>query len=144
MLKKLTLLFLAAMLVFVISSFSFTGSDNSLVFACNHYEGVVDKAAGDAFTVEITLNNTGETEGVWSVNIAFEGSSWSQAGTPQNLTLQPEETKMLIWNGLVPDNAPFDSIARLVVYYDDAFERLDWWIHVISGPELTIESSTLE
>ena len=144
MLKKLALLFLVAVLVGVIFSFSFSGSGNSLVFACDHGEGVVDKAPGDAFTVKIVFNNTGGSEGVWSVNIAFEGISWSQAGTPQNLTLQPEETKMLIWNGLVPDNAPFDSIARLVVYYNDSFEVLDWWIHLISGAELAIESSTLQ
>lgn len=142
--KKFALLFLVAALVFVIFNFSFSNLDNSLVFACNHDEGVVDKAAGDAFTVKITFNNTGKTEGTWSVNIAFEGSFWSQAGTSQNLTLQPEETETLIWNGLVPDNAKLDSMARLVVYYDDSFETLDWWIHVISGPELKIESSTVE
>ncbi len=143
MAKKFALLFLVAVLVIVIFNFSLSDPDNPLVFACEG-NGVVDKAPGDAFTAKITVQNTGKTEGTWSVNIAFEDNSWSQAGTPQNLTLQPEETETLIWNEFVPANATLDSMARLVVYYDDSFEVLDWWIHVIPGAELTIESSTVE
>jgi hypothetical protein len=143
-LKKIALLFSVAVLVLVIFDSSLNDATNSLVFACDHDDGVVDKIPGDAFTVKISFSNIGETEGEWSVNIAFEGNSWSQVGTSQNLTLQPEETEMLIWNGVVPVNATLDSMARLVVYYDDSFEVLDWWIHVISGPELIIESSVVE
>jgi len=143
-LKKIALLFSVAVLVLVIFDSSLNDANYSLVFACDHDDGVVDKIPGDAFTVKISFGNIGETEGEWSVNIAFEGNYWCHVGTSQNLTLQPEETEMLIWNGVVPVNATLDSIARLVVYYNDSFKVLDWWIHVISAPELIIESSVVE
>jgi hypothetical protein len=144
MAKKYALLFLVAVLVVVIINFSVSDTGNSLVFAHNQHDCVVDKAAGDAFTVKITFKNTGKTEGTWSVNIAFEDDSWSQVGTPQNLTLQPGQTETLVWDGVVPANATVDSVARLVVYYDDSFKALNWWIHVVPGAELTIKSSIVE
>ena len=144
MAKKYALLFLVAVLVVVIINFSVSDTSNSLVFASNQQDGVVDKAAGDAFTVKITFKNTGKTEGNWSVNIAFEDQSWSQVGTPQNLMLKPGKTETLTWNGVVPDNATIGSMARLVVYYDDSFEALNWWIKVAPDAELTIKSSTVE
>jgi hypothetical protein len=144
MAKKYASLFLVAVLLFVVMGFTASDTGSSLVFACDHDNDVVDKAAEGAFTVRIEFQNTGETEGTWSVNIAFEDSSWSWAGTAQILTLQPEEAETLIWNGFVPANASIDSMARLVVYYDDYFKALDWWIHVVSGAELTIQSSTVE
>lgn len=144
MAKKYAPLLMVVVLVFAIVSFSGSDTGDALVFACDHDNDVVDKAAGDAFTVKITFKNTGETEGSWSVNIAFEDNSWSWTGNPQILTLEPEETEMLTWNGFVPANAAVDSMARLVVYYDDSFEALNWWIHVVSGAELTVESSTVE
>jgi len=144
MAKKYALLFLVAVLVVVVISFSANDTGSSLVFAHNQQDCVVDKAAGDAFTVTITFKNTGKTEGNWSVNIAFEDNSWSQTGTPQNLTLKPGETETLTWNGFVPANATVGSVARLVVYYDDSFKALNWWIHVVPGAELTIKSSIVE
>jgi hypothetical protein len=144
MVKKYALLFLVAVLVVVVVNLSMTDTGNSLVFAHNQKDCVVDKAAGDDFTVKITFKNTGKTEGTWSVNIAFEDSSWSQVGTAQNLTLTPEQTETLTWNGIVPANATVGSVARLVVYYDDSFQALNWWIHVVPGAELTIKSSLVE
>jgi len=144
MAKKYALLFLIAVLVFVVVNLSVTDISNSLTFAHNQEDGVVDKAPGEAFTVKITFKNTGKTEGNWSVNIAFEDASWSQVGTPQNLVLQPEKTATLTWNGIVPVNATINSVARLVVYYDDSFKALNWWIHVVPGAELCIKSSTVE
>jgi hypothetical protein len=144
MAKKYALLFLVAVLVVVIINFSVSNTGNSLVFAHNQQDGMVDKAAGDAFTVKITFKNTGKTDGNWSVNIAFEDKVWSQAGTPQTLMLEPGETETLTWNGVIPANATVGSVARLVVYYDDSFEALNWWIHVVPGAELTIKSSTVE
>jgi hypothetical protein len=144
MAKKYALLFLVAVLVFAVVNLSVTDIGNSLTFACNQEDGVVDKAAGEAFTVKITFKNIGKTEGNWSVNIAFEDNSWSQVGTPQNLVLQPGETATLTWNGTVPANATINSMARLVVYYDDSFKALNWWIHVVPGAELCIKSSTVE
>ena len=145
MAKKYALLVLVAVLVVVAVSFSVTDTGNSaLAFVSNHQDGVVDKAAGDAFKVEITFQNTGKTEGTWSVNIAFEDEVWSQVGTPQNLTLAAGETETLTWNGVVPANATVGSVARLVVYYDDGFKALNWWIHVVPGAELTIKSSSVE
>ena len=144
MVKRYALLFLTAVLVAVVVNFSVTDISNSLTFAHNQECCVADKAPGEAFTVKITFTNTGKTEGNWSVNIAFEDSSWSQVGIPQNLVLQPEETVTLTWNGMVPTNATINSIARLVVYYDDSFTALNWWIRVVPGAELCIKSSTVE
>jgi len=143
MAKRYALLFLIAVLVVVVVNFSVTDTSNALTFA-HTQDGVVNKAAGEAFTVKITFKNTGETDGNWSVNIAFEDKSWSQVGTPQNLTLKSGNTETLTWNGVVPANATINSIARLVVYYDDSFKPLNWWIRVVPGAELTIKSSTVE
>jgi hypothetical protein len=144
MAKRYALLFLVAVLVVVALSFSLTETSSPLVFAHNQKDGVVDKGAGDAFTVKITFKNTGKTEGSWSVNIAFEDEVWSQVGASQNLTLDSGETETLTWNGSVPANATVGSVARLVVYYDDSFEALNWWIHVVPGAELAIKSSSVE
>ncbi|MGB9914551.1 MAG: hypothetical protein ACPLIG_05540 [Candidatus Bathyarchaeales archaeon] len=78
------------------------------------------------------------------MNIALEGDTWSQAGTPKTLHLRPEESATLTWNGTVPANAPVESAARLVVYYDDSFKALNWWIHIVSTAQLAIQSSSLE
>ena len=144
MAKRYGVLLLVAVLAVVIVNFSVSDTGDSLVFAYNQDCSTVDKAAGDAFTVKITFKNTGKTEGTWSLNIAFEDSSWSQVGTPQNLTLAPGETETLVWEGVVPANATVDSVARLVVYYNDSFKALNWWIHVVPGAELSIKSSIVE
>ena len=144
MAKKYALLFLVALLLVVAVNFSVSNTGNSLVFAHNQQDGVVDKAAGDDFTGKITFKNTGSTEGNWSVNITFEDEVWSQVGTPQNLTLKSGETETLTWTGVVPANATVDSVARLVVYYNDSFKALNWWIHVVPGAELSIRSSSVE
>jgi hypothetical protein len=144
MAKKYAVLVLVAVLVVVAVNFSVSETSSSLVFANYQKDCVVDKAAGDAFTVKITFKNTGKTEGNWSINIAFEDNVWSQVGTPQNLMLDAGETETLTWNGVVPANATVGSVARLVVYYDDSFKALNWWIHVVPGAELTIKSSIVE
>jgi hypothetical protein len=144
MAKRYALLFLVAVLVIVTVNFSMTETSSPLVFAHNQQDGVVDKAAGDAFTVKITFKNTGKAEGSWSVNMAFEDAVWSQVGVSQNLTLESGETETLTWNGVVPANATVGSVARLVVYYDDSFKALNWWIHVVPGAELAIKSSSVE
>ena len=144
MAKKYVLVVLIALVAVVIINSYVSDTSNPLVFAHIQQDCVVDKTAGDTFTVKITFKNTGKTTGNWSVNIAFEGDSWSQIGTPQNLVLQPGKTVTLTWNGTVPLNATVDSVARLVVYYDDSFKALNWWIHVVPGAELYIKSSTVE
>ena len=146
MAKKYALLFLVALLIVFVFNFSLSDTGTSLVFAHDQQngDGVVNKAAGDEFTVKITFKNTGETNGNWSVNIAFEDSSWSQVGTPQNLVLKLGSTETLMWNGVVPANATVNSMARLVVYYDDSFKPLNWWIRVVPNAELTIKSSIVE
>jgi hypothetical protein len=144
--KRFALLSLALITIIVTLSFSSVGSDNESLacLACGGCGGVVDKTPCEAFTVKITFKNTGKTEGTWSVNIAFEDEAWSWSGTQKTLTLKPCQKKTLTWNGNVPEDAPVDSMARLIVYYDDSFEPLDWWIHVIDGAELTITSSTVK
>jgi hypothetical protein len=144
--KRYALLSLALITIIVTLSFSSLGSDNESLacLACSGCGGIVDKTASEDFTVKITFKNTGKTEGTWSVNIAFEDEAWNWSGTPKTLTLKPCHKETLTWNGNVPQDAPIDSMARLIVYYDDSFEPLDWWIHVIDGAELTITSSTVE
>lgn len=144
MAKKYALLFIIAVLVFVVVNLSVTDISNSLTFANNQEDGVVDKAPGEAFTVKITFENTGESDGTWSVNIAFEDDSWSQVGTAQNLALKSGKKGTLTWDGTVPANATINSMARLVVYYEDSFKALNWWIRVVPGAELCIKSSTVE
>jgi uncharacterized surface anchored protein len=146
MAKKYALLFIVAVLLVFAFNFSVGDTSTSLVFAHDQQngDGVIDKAAGAEFTVRITFKNTGSTEGNWSVNIAFEDEVWSQTGTAQNLVLNPGETETLTWNGVVPANATVDSVARLVVYYNDSFKALNWWIHVVPGAELSIKSSSVE
>jgi hypothetical protein len=133
-------------MLIVILSFSFLGSGKQTLacLACSGDSNVVDKLPCEAFTVEITFKNTGKTEGTWSVNVAFEGELWTWNGTSQILTLKPSKTKTLTWNGNVPCNASIGSIARLIVYYNESFMPLNWWIHVVSGAELTITSSLVE
>ena len=144
MAKKYPLLLLVAVLTVVIVNFSVTDTGNSLVLAYSPECSTVDKAAGDPFTVKISFKNTGKTTGTWSINIAFEDTAWSQSGTAQNLTLRAGQTQTLVWNGFVPENATIDSVARLVVYYDDSSQPLNWWIHVVPGAELSIKSSIVE
>ena len=140
--KKYGVLLLAVMLTVLVLNFSVTNATETLT--CSSDDGVVDKAAGNAYTVKITFKNTGQSAGNWSINITFEGDSWSQAGTAMNLTLRSGASKTLTWTGNVPADAPVDSTARLVVYYNDSFKALDWWIHVVPGAELSITSSSVE
>jgi hypothetical protein len=77
MAKKYAVLFLVVLLVFVVVSFSVGDTDSSLVFAHNQKDCVVDKAAGDYFTVQVTFQSIGKTEGTLSINIAFGDKVWS-------------------------------------------------------------------
>jgi hypothetical protein len=143
--RKLTLILSALAISFIIAArISTAGSCDQLLPYLPSCNGVVDKAPNGAFTVEIAFKNTGTTDGSWSVNVAFEGEKWNWNGTPQNITLRPNHSKTLTWNGTVPANAPIDSVARLIVYYGDSYKPLDWWIHVVPCAELTITSSTVK
>ncbi len=105
---------------------------------------VVDKSPGQSFAVELLFRNVGKTIGSWNINVAFEGEKWTWTGTSQNLTLEVGQSRTLTWNGNVLENAPVDSTARLIAYYDDAFQALDSWIHVVSEAHLTIMGSAIE
>jgi len=143
--RKVVLMLCALTISFIIAArFSSAGSSDQLSPYLPSCNGVVDKAPGDAFIVEIAFKNTGTTDGSWSLNIAFEGEKWNWSGTSQNMTLKPNHSKTLTWNGTVPASALIDSVARLIVYYDDSYKPLDWWIHVVPGAELTITSSTVK
>jgi hypothetical protein len=143
--KRYGLLSISVVALVIMVGFSAISSNtqSSIVFACEE-KGVVDKAPCEAFTVTISFKNAGSTEGTWSVNIAFEGEKWTWTGIAQTLALKPSKTKTLTWNGSVPCDAPIDSVSRLIVYYNNSFTRLDWWIHVVSAAELTITSSTVK
>ncbi len=142
--KKIALLSLAITTIIALFSLSTVGLENQALACKPSCSGIVDKAPCEAFTVKIAFKNTGKTEGTWSINIAFEGETWSWSGTAQWLTLKPCKTKNLIWNGSVPCDAPIGSLARLIVYYNDSFTPLDWWIHIVSNAELTVTSSSVE
>ena len=142
--KRCIVLCLIIALVLVFASYSMTTAADSLVVvqpACNTTNSVADKTQGQAFTVKICFENTGGVTGNWSVNMAFEGDSWSWAGCAQNLTLNAGETKALVWTGTVPCNASVSSMSRLVVYYNDSFTALNWWIRVVPNAELSVTSS---
>ena len=141
---KFALLSLLLATLIITVGFSAVGSDNQSLTCSGCDGGVVDKTPCEGFTVKIKFRNTGTTEGTWSINVAFEGEAWTWSGAQKILTLEPCHKKTLTWNGNVPEGAPIESVARLVVYYGSSFETLDWWIHVIDGAELTITSSTVE
>lgn len=142
--KYIALCLIMAFLV-VVAGFSLTNATNSLTVTqnANCENSVVDKTQGQVFTVKICLKNTGGNEGNWSVNVAFEGDSWSWVGCAQNLTLRAGETKALVWTGDVPVNASIGSVDRLVVYYGDSFTALNWWIRVVPDAELNVTSSSV-
>ncbi|MGB9841470.1 MAG: hypothetical protein ACPLKZ_01970 [Candidatus Bathyarchaeales archaeon] len=144
MAKKYVLAAFIAVLLAVAAHLAITDRSSALTLANNYGDTVVNKIPGAPYKVSITFKNTGTTEGSWVVNIALEGDTWSQAGTPKTLHLQPGETATLTWNGTVPANAPVDSVARLIVYYDDSFKALNWWIRIVSAAKLSIHSSSLE
>jgi hypothetical protein len=127
----------------IIASFSRAGSSSSLSVCEPSSSGVVDKKPKEKFVVEIAFKNTGTDDGTWSVNIAFEGEKWTWTGTAQKLTLGSCDKKTLTWEGTVPANASVGSVARLVVYYNDSFQALNWWIHVVPSTELSITSSNV-
>jgi hypothetical protein len=143
--KKLIPFTLAAATSIIMACFAALGS-NGQQMVCLAYggKGVVDKTPCEAFVVNIYFKNTGQSAGAWHVNIAFESELWTWSGTPQNLTLESNQRKTLTWNGTVPRDAPIGSVARLIVYYNDSFTALNWWIHVVPNAELTITSSTVE
>src|SRR3990172_2457275 len=141
--KKQVLLFVSiAMLIAVVVNFSMAGANDSIAVSSQD-SGVVQKGRGDAFTVTITFENTGRDQGSWTVNVVLEGASWSWKGTAKTLTLDGNEKKVLVWTGVVPANAAINSVARLVVYYDDSFKALDWWIRVVPASELNIKTSSV-
>jgi len=140
--KFLPLWFTVAVLVAMVS-FPNAGVTGQLCCLPPSQSGVVDKAPGADFLVEIGFKNTGATDGTWTAQVSFEGEKWGWNGTRQTLTLKPDGKTTLTWNGTVPADAPIDSVARLIVYYDDSFVALNWWIHVVPAAELAITSSTV-
>jgi len=134
-------LLVATIALLVLAEAPYVGSQGQQLTCSACASGVVDKRAGGGFTVEITFKNAGTAGGTWSVNVAFEGEQWAWTGTAQTLILAAGSKKTLIWDGTVPATAPAESVARLVVYYDDAFVALNWWIHVVPSVELSISSS---
>jgi hypothetical protein len=144
--RKLALLSIGVATIIILIVLLTISPDTSTLasLACSGTNGVVDKTPSEAFTVEITFKNEGKGSGTWTVNTAFEGESWTWKGTSKTLDLKPSQKKTLTWNGNVPENATVNTVARLIVYYNDTFVPLGWWIHVVSEAELTITSSTVK
>lgn len=105
--------------------------------------GLVEKKPGESFTVKIAFENQGTASGKWKIAVTLEGEDWSWIGNEKQLFLKPHRRHTLKWSGAVPVQARVDSISRLIVYSDDGFVRLDWWIHVTAVPisELCIVDS---
>lgn len=141
--RKLSLIVFSAVLLVIMFNFSFTNATDPLEFSEKRSE-IVEKVQGETFTVEIGFKNTGKNVGRWNISIVFEGENWSQIGNSQYLEIDPSEEKTVSWTGIVPTDAPLDSIARLVVYFEDSFKPLNWWIYVVPGAELTIKSSCVK
>ncbi len=104
-------------------------------------KGTVKKRAGESFSVKIVFKNKDNVNGTWRITVVFEGEKWFWKGEEKQLALDPFEKETLTWEGTVPEDAETDSIARLVVYYDNNYAPLDWWIHVVAYPELSITYS---
>ncbi len=136
------LLVSAALLALVALNFAVAGATDNMTISSQN-TGVVLKSVGDSFTVSITFQNTGTTDGTWSVTAVFEGD-WIWKGTTKTLTLNPNEKKTLVWTGTVPNNVQINSIARLVVYYDNGYKVLDWWIQVAGNAQLSVQSSSVQ
>lgn len=96
--------------------------------------GTVDKTPGESFMVKIRFRNAGTIADTWKIAITFESNNWTWKSVERSLELDTGEKKTLIWEGKVPDNADLDSVGRLIVYYDDEFIALNWWIHDFSQP----------
>jgi hypothetical protein len=124
-------------------NFAIAGAASNIAVS-TQTSGVVLKNRGDSFTVSVTFQNTGSSDGSWTVNVVFEGASWSWKGTAKPLTLNANEKSTLVWTGAVPSNAAVNSIARLVVYYDDGYKALDWWVQVVPNSMLSIQSSSVQ
>jgi hypothetical protein len=137
--KKRFLAVTAIALAIVVACFLLTSATEVLAISSND-KIVVHKSAGECFTVKLIFRNAGSSQNSWSVNVAFEGDSWNWAGSAQNLTLNGYESKTLTWTGTVPANASANSIARLVVYYNDSFKALNYWIFVPSQPDLSVSA----
>ena len=103
--------------------------------------GTVDRRPKEQFQVEVTFKNKGTVEGTWQVTVAFEGDDWNWAGEQRRLILESNEKEVLTWEGTVPEDAVVDSVARLIVYFDNEFVALNWWIHIVSGAELAVVGS---
>ena len=105
--------------------------------------GTVDKTPGESFTVKIHFRNTGTIRDVWRIAVTFESNNWAWKSDERSLELESGEKKKLIWEGRVPGDADLDSMGRLIVYYDDEFIALNWWIHVTGYSELCVVSSNV-
>lgn len=141
--KKLVIMIFSTLLLLVILNLSITNA-NDILEVQEKTKNIVEKTQGEEFIVDIEFKNIGKNPGSWSINIAFEGDYWSQEGIPKDIELDPNEKKKLIWEGVIPNDAPTNTLARLVVYYDDTFIALNWWIHVVPGAELSIISSCVK
>ena len=119
---------------------SFAISSLEIKISCRR---VIDKEPGESFNVEILFNNKGGSKGSWSVAVTFEGDDWNWQSGKKILILGPSEQKILRWEGSVPEDVNANSVARLVLYYDDEFVALNWWIHVVGDAELHIISSSV-
>ena len=98
----------------------------------------VDKQPGEEFTVVITFKNKGGSKGEWKISSTFEGEDWIWKGDEKELALNPSETETLTWNGVIPEDAAINSVARLILYYNNDVMPLDWWIRVIPKAELGV------
>jgi len=141
--KKLFVVMLSVLLLLVLLNLSFTSANDDLEVK-EKTRNVVEKTQGEAFTVDIEFKNIGKNDGAWNINIVFEGDFWSQEGMVQNIELEPDEEKKLSWIGNVPTDAPINTLARLVVYYEDSFIALNWWIIIVPSAELAITSSCVK
>ena len=102
--------------------------------------GAIEKKPKESFIVKVTFRNKGDSMGVWRASVTFEGD-WIWKGEQRLVTLKGESKKTLTWKGEVPEVTSPGGIARLIVYYDNKFASLDWWICVTHDENLCVVDS---
>jgi hypothetical protein len=75
--------------------------------------------------------------------VSFEGDCWVWQSKKKQLALESNEKEILEWEGYVPEDAQIGSVARLVVYYDNEFMALNWWMHIVGEAKLCIVQSNV-
>lgn len=99
----------------------------------------ITKKRGDSFVVSLTLKNTGNGSGTWTVNVIFNGIATMWGGLPLRISLEPSQQQTFQWSGMVPDDA--SGVSQLYVDIDGTTYVQDWYINTSGVAGLSIIST---